>query len=311
MLRNLLFIMMVLPYISHMATSQEYIHTSYMNFFPASNPAVPGIGEDSRLSMHYHSSLFSGQSIYSNFNVSYTSFLERYQSGLGIHIMNDRQGGGKINHLSLNLQYAYRIVLRPQYYLIGGIQASLIQRSLNTEDLILPSMINPNTGELQENNALASYDKYIPDFSVGFAAVLLNQQIGFTINHLTEPYLSDQKENRLSRKYAISWFKNFKIEKRGLLDELIILTPSIRYEYFNQHFIIPGMNLRIQDLMIGVKLNQPLQMHLHSADFLLGYFLESYGFFYGYEFFFPRNNYGFVNSGSHKVTFFYNFRYNE
>ena len=94
-------------------------------------------------------------------------------------MINDRQGGGIFNTLSLDAIYAYHLKVTTRFTMTGGFQASVGQRNMNPDGLVLPD-------ELAGVSAvkLQGYSKVYPDFAVGFGGFYKNFYGGIACHHL-------------------------------------------------------------------------------------------------------------------------------
>ena len=60
---------------------------------------------------------------------------------IGLHVINDRQGGGVINTISVDAMYANHLKVSHELTVTGGFQLSVGHRNRKTGDLVLPSDI--------------------------------------------------------------------------------------------------------------------------------------------------------------------------
>ncbi len=175
------------------AFSQFYANPLYMN------PAMAGVEGPAKLYLGYRNQWPGATNPYVTYHASFEKFIEPLQGGIGIHMNNDRQGGGVFNTLSLDAIYAYHLQVSSRLMISGGFQASVGQRNMDPSDLVLPSdLLGAGT------TTLIPYSKVFPDFAVGFGAFYKNFYGGVAAHHLLEPYSapSEDPNTRLSRKYT-------------------------------------------------------------------------------------------------------------
>ncbi len=175
------------------AFSQFYANPLYMN------PAMAGVEGSAKVYMGYRNQWPGASNPYVTYHASYEQFIEALNSGLGLHISNDRQGGGVFNTMSLDAIYSYHLKVSHQLTITGGFQASVGQRSMKADGLILPDELAGISGP-----SLVGYSKIYPDFAVGFSAFFKNIYGGIAVHHLHQPYMSPSKDpnTKLSRRYS-------------------------------------------------------------------------------------------------------------
>jgi len=101
------------------AISQFYANPLYMN------PAMAGVEGSAKVYLGYRNQWPGATQPYSTYHASYEQFLEKLQGGIGVHVINDRQGGGIFNTLSMDAIYAYHLKVTPRLSVTGGFQASV------------------------------------------------------------------------------------------------------------------------------------------------------------------------------------------
>jgi len=121
---------------------------------------------------------------------------DQYNSlGLGIHIMNDESGAGKLNTTEIMLSGAYHLDLQEsmKYYISFGLQAGVMNKRLDVESILFADEVDDEgmetipTAEIFENTSI-----FMPDFRFGltFAAFPSNTtryKIGVGLFHLLQP----------------------------------------------------------------------------------------------------------------------------
>ena len=142
-------------------SSQYYANPLFMN------PAMAGIEGNTKVSLGYRNQWPAAAESYSTYHASYEQYLEPAQGGIGVHLMNDRQGGGVFNTMSLDAIYAYHLKVTRRLTVTGGFQASVGQRSLNPAGLVLPDELMG----LSRHRNLVAIPK-VPRFCSGICRIL-------------------------------------------------------------------------------------------------------------------------------------------
>lgn len=257
------------------AFSQFYANPLYMN------PAMAGVEGPAKVYLGYRNQWPGATNPYVTYHASYDQYFEALQGGVGVHLNNDRQGGGVFNTLSLNAIYAYHLRVSSRLMLSGGFQASVGQRSMNPSDLVLPSEL-AGLG----TTTLNAYSKVFPDFSLGIAGFYNNFFGGFSVHHLLEPYGSPSEDpnTRFPRKYTVHVGAMIPIIEKRLGKEVLQLSPHL---VFMQQDIYQQLNYGLEVLyrgiIIGTWFRQDLLFSYGTLIFSAGYSSGQFRFRYSYD----------------------------
>jgi len=257
------------------AFSQFYANPLYMN------PAMAGVEGPAKVYLGYRNQWPGATNPYVTYHASYDQYIEVLQGGVGLHVGNDRQGGGVFNTLSVDGIYAYHLQVNSRLMVSGGLQASVGQRNMDPSDLVLPSEL-AGAG----TTTLTAYSKVYPDFAVGFGAFYKNFFGGFSVHHLLEPYSSPSEDpnTRLPRKYTAHLGAMFPIYEKRLGREVLQLSPHL---VFMQQDIYQQLNYGLEVLykgiIIGAWFRQDLQFSYGTAIFSAGYGNGQFRIRYSYD----------------------------
>ncbi len=190
----------------------------YSQFYAAPmqlNPAFAGNAYAPFIAANYRSqfSSFNGGAAYSTYSVSYDQFLEGLNSGIGISLMNDDAGQGIYKKTYANVNYAYKIKINDDFSAKMGIQAGIIQTSLDWTKLIFYDQLDAQTGPYNPNGEVrpsqetkpASTTNTVFDVSTGFLVYSPKFYAGFTAKHLTTPYIGFKSSNAGLIGIPIQW----------------------------------------------------------------------------------------------------------
>jgi type IX secretion system PorP/SprF family membrane protein len=257
------------------AFSQFYANPLYMN------PAMAGVEGPAKVSVGYRNQWPGATNPYVTYHASFEKYMEALQGGVGVHIINDRQGGGVFNTLSLDAIYAYHLRVSNDLMVTGGFQASVGQRNMNPTDLILPTdLIGAGT------TTRVPYSKVYPDFAVGFGGFFKNFFGGVAVHHLIEPYSSTSEDpnTRLSRRYTVHVGALIPIYEKRLGTEVLQLSPNL---VFLQQDIYQQLNYGLEVLyrgvIIGAWFRQDLLFSYGTAIFSAGYSNGQFRIRYSYD----------------------------
>ena len=200
------------------AFSQFFANPLYMN------PAMAGGEGPVKLYLGYRNQWPGATNPYSTYHASYDQYVDALHGGIGAHVINDRQGGGIINTISVDAIYAYHLKVNHELTVTGGFQLSVGHRNRKTDDLVLPSDLAGLPG-----NTLYGYSVLYPDFAVGFGAFYKNFYGGIAAHHLMEPNptIQDDPNSRIARKYTAHIGAIIPIYERRFGTEALQLSPNL------------------------------------------------------------------------------------
>jgi len=257
------------------AFSQFYANPLFMN------PAMAGVEGTVKIYAGFRNQWPRASNPYVTYHASYDQYLDAVQGGIGVHIINDRMGGGIFNALSLDAVYSYHLRVTRNLTVTGGFQASAGQRSMNPDGLVLPD-------ELAGVPAvtLNGYSKVYPDFSMGFGGFYQGLYGGVALHHLLQPYTSPSEDpnTQLSRKYTAHLGMMIPVYERRMGREVLQLSPNIVFiqqDIYQQ--VNYGMEVWFRNLIGGVWLRQDLLFSYGTLIFSAGYGNEQFRLRYSYD----------------------------
>jgi type IX secretion system PorP/SprF family membrane protein len=276
------------------ASSQFYANQLFMN------PGLAGLEGPTKVSIGYRNQWPGSAGAYSTYHASYEQYLEPLQGGIGVHVMNDRQGGGTFNTMSLDAIYAYHLKVTRQLTLTGGLQASVGQRSMNTDGLVLPDELTGVSG-----TELTGYSQWYPDFAVGFGAFYKNVYGGIACHHLIQPYMSPSKDpnTKLSRRYSAHIGAMIPVYEKRLGREVLQLSPNLIFlqqDIYQQ--INYGLEVLFRNLLAGIWIRQDLLFSYGTAIFSVGYARDQFRFRYSYDAKLSAPDLHIPSMGAHEIS---------
>ncbi len=160
--------------------------THFSQFFSSPlylSPSLAGATDGTRLIANYRNQWPSIPNSYLNYAFSADHFLKNYNSGIGLQVLNNSEGG-VLNSTSVGAAYTYFIKLNNFWKLNPGLRFSYFNSSLNWQALEFGDQLYRNSStsvEITRNEHVNYYD---------FAGSLLlyseNVWIGFTADHLLD-----------------------------------------------------------------------------------------------------------------------------
>jgi type IX secretion system PorP/SprF family membrane protein len=166
--------------------SQYYAAPLYLN------PAFAGAELMGRVGFNYRNQWPSIEAQFTTFSAYYDTYLPEYNSGIGVHVMQDSEGASKLRSTSVSAMYSYELRLADKLYFRPGFQASYIRREIGFyENLVFANQIDPldPTGPLLPGAAIPGLGDPVGLFSLSAGGLLFtnNAWLGFTAHHLNQP----------------------------------------------------------------------------------------------------------------------------
>lgn len=265
---------------------------SYSQFYAnrlATNPAWAGIGsEDRRVFLNYRNQWPGLNNSYLTYSASYDQYIDQMHGGLGLRIVNDKQGDGAINQLAFSAIYAYHLWVSRRLTISGGFEASFVQRALDGTNFIFEDQLNfDGTGLSAGSEQYGKYRTDYPDFAIGFAAYYKNYYAGISGSHILKPKESFGSDPNayLARKFIFFAGSMFPVYERHLGREVLQLSPNLIYiQQKNLKQINYGMEAVLKNQFIaGFWIRQNLGIRLNSLIFSTGYVTKNFSLRYSYD----------------------------
>ena len=179
-------------------SAQDAVFSQFYTAPVQINPAFAGSTLAPRIALNYRDQWHNIPNAYATFAASYDQFFEKANSGLGVSIMNDRQGDGIISRNSGQVTYSYRLQTRKNLTLKLGVEAGGGQSSLDWGRLVFLDMIDPVngiSGGASQEIPPASFTKNYLDFGAGLVAYNRKFYAGISLKHLNNPSVSFLNKN--------------------------------------------------------------------------------------------------------------------
>lgn len=282
------------------------------------NPGYAGNSPYPRLMAGYRNQWPGLGKSFVSYYISYDRYFEQIFSNVGFILSRDVQGNRAISRTSGDLIYNYPVELSGNSIVCLGVQAGLVQKSINPSGMQLPDQTpypdpnNPAPG----NEVIPQRSKIFPDFSAGAAFYIKEQYlIGFAVHHINTPMETEGAEynyNVTPMQITMQALAEISFNKPFRSVNDITLNPGIYAQLQkNFNFITWGANLRYNRILTGLWLRNNTSFSLNTLIVQLGYTTGATSFIYSYDAWVPLNNEQFKFYGAHEVTFIYHFKYND
>jgi len=287
--------------------SQFYANSLYLN------PAFAGAEGCPKLSLNYRNQWPALGPTYVTYSASYDQHLNALQGGVGLHLMNDVQGGGTITTTMISGMYSYTLPVTRRFYVAAGFQASYIMKTINW-DFVFPNMIHPLYGPIYsslENPDIINNQRNYVDFSTGLIAFSQRTFFGIAIHHLTQPSESFLRGSDavLPRKFTAHFGTEVPINSSKFRRGELKIAPQLlfhqqgQFQQFNW-----GIYVARRQIVAGFWLRQNFNFQYDSFIMLAGFKQDNLRFAYSYDLTVSRLK----NStyGAHEVSVAFTFNCN-
>lgn len=294
--------------------SQYYAAPLYLN------PAFAGAELMGRVGFNYRNQWPSIEAQFTTFSAYYDTYLPEYNSGIGVHVMQDSEGASKLKSTSVSAMYSYELRLADKLYFRPGFQASYIRREIGFyENLVFANQIDPvdPTGPLLPGAAIPGLGDPVGLFSLSAGGLLFtnNAWIGFSAHHLNQPNQSFvdglsplPRKLSLHAGYRISLGQGSMRRDFTHLSKQRYLTPTINYKRqgpFEQLDL--GAYFYVEPILLGLWYRglpyKPVetQSNRDAIVVMVGVNLLS-GLSIGYSFDYTVSQLGIQSGGAHELS---------
>ena len=177
------------------AWAQDPVFSQFYAAPLQTNPAFAGISFAPRLTLNYRNQWPGLNNAYVTYAATYEQALEGLNSGIGIMLMTDNAGDGiyKVNRFSAI--YGYQLQLQDALHVKFGVQAGIIQNTVDWNKLVFGDQIDPLTGPstgggnpiLSNESPPENLNKSSLDISAGLLIYGQNFYGGVALKHLNSP----------------------------------------------------------------------------------------------------------------------------
>jgi len=273
------------------------------------NPAFAGTTDMPRVVMNYRNQWPQKGATYTTYSVSYDQISNKLKTGFGFQIYHDRELNNVVNSSGGSFSYSYHVKFNQISFMTLGLQAGMVLKQFDANNLIFPSEIDQLSGVITGGSSSYSNEKKIyPDFAVGALGQHNDFYWGASAHHLTRPdesIIEGDQKGKLPVKFTAHIGAKSRKFHHGLLSRRFTLSPNILYQ---QQGSFKQLNLGIymieKSLLFGGWYRNNLDVRPDAIIFLVG--LARSKFRFGYSFDLTLSKLSNYSYGSHELslTFF-------
>ncbi len=191
-LKHLVFFAVIWLNFNPVASAQDPQYSQYYAAPLYLNPAMAGGELTGRIGFNYRNQWPSIDAQFTTFSAYYDTYLPDYNSGIGVHVMQDTEGAAKLQSTTISALYSYELKISDKAFFRPGFQASYIRRDIGFyENLVFANQINPNDpfGPTLPGGDIAGLGEPVGLLSLSVGGIFFTQNLwaGFAAHHVNEP----------------------------------------------------------------------------------------------------------------------------
>jgi type IX secretion system PorP/SprF family membrane protein len=281
------------------------------------NPAYAGNEYFTRATLNYRNHYPASGTGFATYSASFDTYIDRYNSGIGVALMSDQFGSKSYSYTSASLVYSYKISVGQSNSIKAGLMTNLYYGINNPNDLTFPDMINLDgtVVPVESNQFYERQSEFGVDF--GFGGLFNSEyfETGAAVYHLG-------KENRSvywSRPLRIYAHAEWKIpilsgtkymQSRGLNRYLENSTLKPVAFFIRQADVTQfgaGALYNFLNFNLGLYSRQNFKLNAFTVSFHFGYISDIMDVHYIFDLGFTGKNFRGLSTSSHEIGLVFKF----
>lgn len=171
--------------------SQDPVLSQFYNAHLLMNAAMSGQTHAPMIQLNYRNQWPSLNQIYNTYSLSYDQYFHKIKSGLGFNLIADNAGDGTLRNTAMTIFYSYKIKVKGETYVKGGIEAGYANMSLNWDRLVFGDAINSRFGNVGTSAEIPFNVLSQNYLNIGTGMVLSSPYyyVGVSLKNLNSPSL--------------------------------------------------------------------------------------------------------------------------
>jgi type IX secretion system PorP/SprF family membrane protein len=258
------------------------------------NPSYTGIHGNTHASATFRSQYSATAYPYTTYYADFDTFIEKWNSGFGLYIMNDRAASGQFKQTAIALSYVYAFQVSQDLKLRPSIQAIYHNRHRHFDAVTFPDMLDVKGNSFPSEVFSDPYDVNFFDFSAGILAEYKNLEIGVSVHHLGAKdegeYSRHPLKTTVQGKYIIplqsTATNTQEIDPADWLNwDDTKLIPYVRYIYQkNYQYLTAGILLQTGALFAGGGIKTTLDQKVTNIAVSIGFMSSTFRVGYSMDF---------------------------
>jgi type IX secretion system PorP/SprF family membrane protein len=308
----------ILP--SRILKAQDPVYSQFFNAHLQLNPSLAGNTYSPLIQLNFRNQWAFVPQAYNTYSLSVDKYFDRLNSGFGAMLLADNAGQGALKNTVATLFYSYRLKIKNNLYIKGGMELGFSQLSLDWNKLTFGDAIDIRLGPISPGGTpyptsetlRNDLDVRYPTLGSGFMLYNDKHYAGVSIKNMNQPdiyFVADQSSAiegiRLPMRISLHAGTQIVLQKGNKNNAGTFLSPNVTYQYqsgFN-HWNA-GAYLNVDKMQMGLWYRHAV----YNGDALIGSVGVKYQFMkLTYSFDFTTSKLGINNGGSHEVGMIINF----
>jgi type IX secretion system PorP/SprF family membrane protein len=279
------------------------------------NPAYAGNEYYTRATLNYRNHYPASGMSFMTYSASFDTYIDRYNSGIGLALMSDQLGSKSYSYTSAGLVYSYKIALGQSNYIKAGLLANMYYGINNPNNLVFPDMINPD-GTIDPNqDTYARQSAFGVDF--GFGGLFNSDyfEAGAAIYHLgnEDKYVYWSRPVRIyaHAEWKIPIFSGAKyVPIRGLsryVENSALKPTAFFIHQANATLFGVGALYNFLNFNVGLYSRQNFRFDTFTTSFHIGYLTDIMDAHYIFDLGFAGKNFRGLATSSHEIGLVFKF----
>jgi type IX secretion system PorP/SprF family membrane protein len=242
--------------------SQDIQFSQFYAVTPYVNPAFVGGAHTFRGMLHGRYQWPGIDAKYVTGLVSLDHFFEKYNSGVGLMVLQDQQGLNDIKSTKINLQYSYELPITKAFSIRAGLMGGYGNQAINYSKLYLPSQVDNQTGDPDMGGGVAGSANQKGYFDIGSGLLGYTERLWGSVafHHMNRPSMTlFGQDDKATLPMKTSFTGGYKIPLRSgshmayLHDaDNVYLTPTAHYKMQGKGDQLDlGLYLTYNQLLLG------------------------------------------------------------
>lgn len=279
-------------------------------------PSYAGGTPGQRVVANYRNQWSFVPGTFQTFSISYDHNFPAFKSGLGMLLLGDVAGDGRMGTTMAGIMYSYDITPHPDFHIRPGIGFYFVQHSIDYARLIFgDQLIHDHTSDLPMPPSVQSPGNPTVrdiDVSTSLLAYSDNLWLGATWDHMLRPDRTFYGDDARTP-YKVSVYGGARIVLRGIIlrpvEESITTAFNLKWQGQSTQLDL-GLYWFREPFLFGTWYRGiPLRGKYPGSDavaFLFGYRHDDFSVAYSYDFTVSRL--GIASGGSHEIALIYTFK---
>ncbi len=292
------------------SNAQDPVFSQFYNSHLLLNSALAGQSHGPMFQLNYRNQWPGLDQIYTTYSLSYDQYLHKIKSGIGFNIISDNAGNGTLKNTSITGFYSYKIKIKKDTYIKGGLEAGFSNMSLDWNKLVFGDAINSRFGTIGSSAELQGDNLNQNFISIGAGMVLSSPYYyaGLSFKNLNSPdisFLTFGNNGFIPTRISIHGGTKFVIREGNKNTMPTLISPNIMFQRqggYNQ--VNFGSYLEVNRFLGGLWYRHSV---FNGDAFIMSFGVRQDFLKVTYSFDYTTSQLGIRQGGSHEMSVVLNF----